>query len=196
MAYVTKSIGRPAGGAGNPTPKNPNVLLFDMEDVETYPTRTVGVTTASAGFKLKEGKKMFGLYLTPGSIELIQEPEGDADARNDKNKDDYDNYQRCLGLLLSRHLLHRLRRRRHDRLVSIGRRRRHLDSRSARIIKKGCAAVIAEDRIALGFHAAIGTKHMYSIPSPGYMRQEFGKPLCLLSRSAISIQVLLHVNPA
>lgn len=84
MAYVTKSIGRPAGGAGNPTPKNPNVLLFDMEDVETYPTRTVGVTTASAGFKLKEGKKMFGLYLTPGSIELIQEPEGDADARGYK----------------------------------------------------------------------------------------------------------------
>lgn len=84
MAYVIKSIGRPAGGAGNPTPKNPNVLLYDMDDVETYPTRTVGVTTASEGFKLKEGKKLFGLYLTPASIEIIQEAEGDADARGYK----------------------------------------------------------------------------------------------------------------
>lgn len=84
MSYIVKSLGRPAGGAGNPTPKNPNVLLFETEDVETYPTRTVGVTTAAAGFKLKEGKKLFGLYLTPGSIEIIQEAEGDADARGYK----------------------------------------------------------------------------------------------------------------
>ncbi|MEG2063516.1 MAG: hypothetical protein RRY23_00095 [Alistipes sp.] len=84
MAYVTKSIGRPAGGAGNPTPKNPNVLLFDMEDVETYPTRTVGVTTAASGFKLKNGKKLFGVYLNPSTIEILQEPEGDADARGYK----------------------------------------------------------------------------------------------------------------
>lgn len=84
MTYVIKSIGRPAGGAGNPTPKNPNVLLFVIEDVETYPTRTVGVTTASEGFKLKEGKKLFGLYLTPASIEILQEAEGEADARGYK----------------------------------------------------------------------------------------------------------------
>lgn len=84
MPYTIKSIGRPAGGAGNPTPKNPNILLFEMEDVETYPTRTVGVTTASEGFKLKEGKELFGLYLTPSSIELVQEPEGEGDARGYK----------------------------------------------------------------------------------------------------------------
>lgn len=84
MSYAVKSIGRPAGGAGNPRPKNPNILLFEMDDVETFPTRTTGTTTAAEGFVLKTGKKLFGIYATPSSIEVIQEPEGDADARGYK----------------------------------------------------------------------------------------------------------------
>lgn len=84
MAYVAKSIGRPAGGAGNPTPKLPNILIYDMEDCESYPTRTVGTTTAAEGFKLKAEKKLFGVYATPSSIEILQEAEGDADQRGYK----------------------------------------------------------------------------------------------------------------
>ena len=55
MPYTKKAIGRPAGGAGNPSPKNPHILIFDMDDVESYPVREVGVTVADDGFKLKEG---------------------------------------------------------------------------------------------------------------------------------------------
>lgn len=84
MSYVVKSIGRPAGGAGNPSPKHPTILICDMDDVDTYPVRTVGVTTASEGFTLKTGKKLFGVYATPSSIEILQEAEGDADARGYK----------------------------------------------------------------------------------------------------------------
>ena len=84
MPYTKKAIGRPAGGAGNPSPKNPHILIFDMDDVETYPTRVVGVTVAEDGFSLKEGAKLQPVYATPDSIELLQEPEGDADARGYK----------------------------------------------------------------------------------------------------------------
>jgi hypothetical protein len=84
MPYVAKSIARPTGGAGNPTPKSPTILIFEMDDVKTFPTRTVGVTTASEGFELAEGKKLIGIYATPSSIEVLQEAEGDPDARGYK----------------------------------------------------------------------------------------------------------------
>ena len=84
MPYTKKAIGRPASGAGNPTPKIPLILIFDMDDVENYPTREVGVTIADDGFKLKEGAKLQPVYATPASIELLQEAEGEADARGYK----------------------------------------------------------------------------------------------------------------
>lgn len=84
MPYTVKSIGRPAGGAGNPRPKNPTILIYDTSDCETYPTREVGTTTAAEGFTLKDGKKLLGIYATPASIEVLQEAEGDADARGYK----------------------------------------------------------------------------------------------------------------
>lgn len=84
MAYVKKAIGRPAGGAGNPSPKKPTILIFEWDDVETFPTRELGVTTVSEGFKLKEGAALQPVYATASSIELLQEVEGDADARGYK----------------------------------------------------------------------------------------------------------------
>ncbi len=84
MAYKQKSIGRPAGGAGNPTAKFPTILLIDTDAVKAYPTRTLGVTTAATGFEANEGEEMFGIYATPSSIEIQQEAEGDADARGYK----------------------------------------------------------------------------------------------------------------
>lgn len=81
MAYVAKSIGRPAGGAGNPTQKFPTILIYETDDCESYPTRSIGVTTTSEDFRLKAEKKLLGIYATPSSIEIMQEAEGDADAR-------------------------------------------------------------------------------------------------------------------
>ncbi len=84
MQYIKKSIGRITGGAGNPSPKHPTILIFEWDDVERFPTRVVGVTTYSEGFELKEGAKLQPLYATPSSIEVLQESEGDADARGYK----------------------------------------------------------------------------------------------------------------
>lgn len=60
------------------------ILIFEWEDVKNFPTREVGVTTYSEGFALKEGAKLQPVYATPGSIEVLQESEGDADARGFK----------------------------------------------------------------------------------------------------------------
>ncbi len=84
MPYIKKSIGRITGGAGNPSPKHPTILVFEFEDVEQFPTREVGVTTYAEGFALKKGAKLQPLYATASSIEILQEAEGDADARGYK----------------------------------------------------------------------------------------------------------------
>ncbi|WP_304953041.1 hypothetical protein [uncultured Alistipes sp.] len=84
MAYVKKALGRPDGGAGNPSPKNPTILLCEVEDVESFPTREIGKTVYTDGFKLKEGRKLQPIYATPSSIEITQAAEGDADARGYK----------------------------------------------------------------------------------------------------------------
>ncbi len=84
MSYTKKSIGRITGGAGNPSPKHPTILVFEWEDVEKFPTREVGVTTYEDGFALKTGAKLQPVYATPASIEILQESEGDADARGYK----------------------------------------------------------------------------------------------------------------
>ena len=84
MPYIKKSIGRVTGGAGNPSPKHPMILIFEFEDVEQFPTREVGVTVYSEGFALKKGAKLQPVYATPSSIEVLQEAEGDTDARGYK----------------------------------------------------------------------------------------------------------------
>lgn len=85
MPYIKKSIGRVAGGAGNPSPKHPTILVFESEDIEQFPTREVGVTTYAEGFALKTGAKLQPVYAPPpSSIEVLQEAEGDADVRGYK----------------------------------------------------------------------------------------------------------------
>lgn len=84
MAYVQKNIRRPSGSAGNPSVKGQLVIFIDPDQIATFPTREVGTTTAAEGLTLKEGAKVFGVYATPGSIEILQESEGDADARGYK----------------------------------------------------------------------------------------------------------------
>ncbi len=84
MPYVQKTIRRPGGKVGNPSPKGSLVIFLDPDQILTFPTREVGVTTAATGLTLKEGAKAFGIYASPASIEILQESEGDADARGYK----------------------------------------------------------------------------------------------------------------
>ncbi len=84
MSYTRKTVGLPAAGAGNPSPKSPTIQIFEVGDIATYPTREVGVTTAAEGFAFITGKEPIAVYATPSTIEILQEAEGDADARGYK----------------------------------------------------------------------------------------------------------------
>ncbi len=79
--YVKKSIPNPGGGAGNPSPKSPTIIIVDVEDIKTFPTRSPGNVVATGDLELNVGAKAIGVYATPSTIEEIQTAEGEADAR-------------------------------------------------------------------------------------------------------------------
>lgn len=78
--YNKVSIPRnPEGGA--PAIKNPTVILVDIEDIESEPTRSLGNTVVSGNLTLKTDAKAVGIYATPSTIIPTEEQSGDVDAR-------------------------------------------------------------------------------------------------------------------
>ena len=80
MAYVKVSIPRNEDG-GAPTIKNATVILIDINDVETEPSRELGNTEVSGDFALKTGAKAVGIYATPSTVIPTEEPSGEVDSR-------------------------------------------------------------------------------------------------------------------
>ncbi len=83
---VKVSIPKNGDGAGCAIPKDPTIILVDVEDVASEPTRTVGNIITEGDLELKEGAKAIGIYATPVSIEDTTENSGDMDAKGFKQK--------------------------------------------------------------------------------------------------------------
>lgn len=90
MSYVKVSIPKNGDGAGCPSPKSSDVILIDVEDIETEPTREVGNTVVEGDITLKEGAKAVCVYGTPKSINITEEYSGEADARGVKQGVEYE----------------------------------------------------------------------------------------------------------
>lgn len=86
MTYVKASIPKQSDGAGAASPKDPNVIVILAEDIETEPTRSHGNISLSGNYALKEGAKAIGLYLTPSTIDVGYDSEGDDDAKGFKQR--------------------------------------------------------------------------------------------------------------
>lgn len=84
MAYNKVNILKNGDGAGCATPKLPNIIVINADDIKTEPTRTVGDPTMVGDFELNTGAKALTIYATPSSIEMLEEPSGEADARGVK----------------------------------------------------------------------------------------------------------------
>lgn len=80
MAYMKVSIPRPEDG-GAPTVKNATVILVDINDIDSEPSRTLGNTQVVGDLTLKTGAKAVGIYATPSSIVPTEEQSGEVDAR-------------------------------------------------------------------------------------------------------------------
>lgn len=84
--YKKVSIPKNGDGAGCAIPKDPNIILVDVEDIQSEPTRTVGNVATEGDLTLKEGAEAVKIYATPSSIEEGFELSGEADAKGYKQK--------------------------------------------------------------------------------------------------------------
>ena len=79
--YTKVSIPKAGDGAGSAAIKDPNIILVDVDDILTEPTRSHGDVALTGDITLKEGAKAIGIYATPSTIEMTEEYSGDPDAR-------------------------------------------------------------------------------------------------------------------
>lgn len=84
MAYVKSSIPRPGDGAGCAATRKSQIILIDVEDVESEPTREVGNCTVTGNITLKTGAKAVSVYATASTIQVTEELSGDPDAEGIK----------------------------------------------------------------------------------------------------------------
>lgn len=84
------SINKNGDGAGCATPKDPTIIVVDVDDVASEPTRVVGNTVLQGDLELKEGAKAIGIYATPDTIDAGYDQEGETDARGFKDKVGFD----------------------------------------------------------------------------------------------------------
>ena len=82
MTYTKVSIPKASEGAGAATIKNPTVIVVDVNDIATEPTREVGNTEVVGNLTLATGAKAVGVYATPSSINPTEESSGEVDARS------------------------------------------------------------------------------------------------------------------
>ena len=81
MPYVKVSIPKNGDGAGCADPKSSEIIVIDVEDIVTEPTREVGNVELVGDITLKEGAEAVAIYATSPTIECTEETSGDVDAR-------------------------------------------------------------------------------------------------------------------
>lgn len=84
MAYTKVSIPKNGDGAGCPVPKSCDIIIVDVSDIATEPTRTIGNTETVGDLTLSETAKAVKIYGTPSTINLTEDYSGDPDARGVK----------------------------------------------------------------------------------------------------------------
>ena len=76
-----KSVNKTYLGSSAPKPKNPNFFAYNVEDIQTYPTRDSKGIKSVGDLILKPGKKGIGIYVTPSTISRPDTQNGDYPAR-------------------------------------------------------------------------------------------------------------------
>lgn len=80
--YTKVSIPKNGDGAGAATIKSPTVIIMDVDDIASEPSREVGDTELNGDYTLESDAKAVGIYATPSTIIPTEEQQGDVDARS------------------------------------------------------------------------------------------------------------------
>ena len=88
--YTKVSIPKNGDGAGCAVIKDPNIILIDVDDIVTEPTRSHGNVVMEGDFTLAENAKSIAVYATPTSIACGADQEGEVDAKGYKDKVEFE----------------------------------------------------------------------------------------------------------
>lgn len=85
MSYVKSSIPRPGDGAGCAATRKSQIILVDVGDVASEPTREVGNVNTDGDLTLTSAGTAVSVYATSSTIQVTEELSGDPDAEGVKN---------------------------------------------------------------------------------------------------------------
>lgn len=88
--YTKVSIPKNGDGAGCAIIKDPNIILVDVDDILTEPTRSCGNVETTGDLTLAENAKAIAMYATQSSIVCGADQEGELDAKGFKDKVEFE----------------------------------------------------------------------------------------------------------
>ena len=80
MTYVKASVRRPAGNPGNGIQPKDQLVIYDVDDILSFPQRNEAGVVIEDDIVMKEGRYAIGIYLTPGTAEISSNSDGETDA--------------------------------------------------------------------------------------------------------------------
>ena len=87
MTYIRTNVAKPVrNSAGAASPKEPNVTIIAVSDIQTWPARNDKGVLMAGNFILKSGAKAISVYMTSSKIKAPYEGDGDEDSIVVKHK--------------------------------------------------------------------------------------------------------------
>ena len=80
MTYVKASVRRPAGNPGNGIQPKDQLVIYDVDDILSFPQRNDAGVVIEDDIVMKAGRYAIGIYLTPGTAEISSNSDGETDA--------------------------------------------------------------------------------------------------------------------
>lgn len=80
-AYVKANVGKPGGMPGKGITPKDKIVVIDVDDIDTFPSRDEAGVVIAEDITMKQGKFGVSVYLTPGTAALSSNSEGDPDAQ-------------------------------------------------------------------------------------------------------------------
>ena len=80
MTYVKASVRRPAGNPGNGIQPKDQLVIYDVDDILSFPQRNDAGVVIEDDIVMKAGRYAIGIYLTPGTAEISSNSAGETDA--------------------------------------------------------------------------------------------------------------------